>query len=304
VDGRQSVRAFHHSYNSLGEVPALVFSPDGRSLAVGHGLSGFEVIETATGRRRWAVGQVHNVRLDYSPDGRWLAAASGGSARLWDADTGRRGPRLVGAADCVWVGFAGRTLIGVGGRGEVAVWDIPTPARDSSAAPTAADEAALTGRDAAAAFAAVRRLAADPVAAVRAARDHVKPVQPPAAVVRAEVARLVDELAADSFAVRQAATRRLRELAAAAGPQLLRAREAATDPEAVWRLDGLIREAGLLALDVTPAQARRLELLERVNTPEARALVKEIADGDPDAPLSRDAADTLVRMERAVRDRR
>ncbi len=296
------VRAFDGHSQAGPEGHSLAFTPDGRSLVFAAGSDRVVRLEVATGGVRWSASAGEPLTaVAVSPDGRAVAGCGpfGQVVRVWDADTGaelaklrdRQGP-------VVAVQFAGGALVSAGGAGVVRVWRVPVkPAGRSAAADLDRSAARLAGADPAAAFAAIRELAADP-AAVRLARGHLKPAARPHVATAAEVRKLVAALSGEDFDARQAAADRLRKLAPAAATELLRARKVTADPETAFRLDQVLRDAGRLPGDVTPAEARWLELLERVNTPEARAMLKELAAGDPDAPLSRDAADTLARMGR------
>jgi WD40 repeat protein len=74
----------------------LAFSPDGRYLAGGGWDSpGVTVWEVATGKRVGGdLGGKAVCGVAFTGDGRWLATASGGEARLWEVGTWRPGPVL------------------------------------------------------------------------------------------------------------------------------------------------------------------------------------------------------------------
>jgi hypothetical protein len=302
------VRVFDGHASAGPEGYSLAFTPDGRSLVLAAGSDRVVRLEAATGGVRWAAPAGEPLTaVAVSPDGRIVVGCGpfGQVVRVWDADTGAEVAKLRGhRGQVVAVQFAGGALVSAGSDGMVRVWRVPPPDRvikphnPPITVPDLPPVARLAGADPAAAFAAIRELAADPAAAVRLARGRLKPAARPDAATVAEVRKLVAALSGEDFDARQAAADRLRKLAPAAGTELLRARRAATDPEAAFRLDQLLRDAGRSPDDVAPAEARWLELLERVNTAEARAAVKELAGGDPDAPLTRDAADTLARMGR------
>lgn len=78
----------------------------------------------------------------------------------------------------------------------------------------------------------------------------------------------------------------------------LRARRAEQEyAEARKRIDELL--AILQPSDDAPErlrQERALELLERLNTPDARAVLEDLAKGEPTANLTRRAAHSLGRM--------
>jgi len=64
--------------------------------------------------------------------------------------------------------------------------------------------------------------------------------------------------------------------------------------ERIERLLDLLKGKGPNLEAVRPTRA--LELLERVGTPEAKQVLEELAKGDPDAPLTREARATLQRL--------
>lgn len=305
------VRAFDgHAVAGETEGHSLAFSPDGRSLLAATG-KGVRLLEVATCGVRWETPfGPPTVAVAVAPDGRWVACVSPSDGTVWLRDPvpgGARVPLRGHRAGVRGVAFAGQKLVTVGEDETVRVWDLPrrTPPALTRLAARRVDRLGddLAGEDAAEAFRAIHELAGDPAAAVRLVRGRLRPVPPPGRAAAARVGELVADLGRDEFDVREAAARRLRALAPEVRTELLRARRAATDPEVTYRLDEVIRGAGLTA-DPGVGAARYLELLERVNTAEARAVAEGVAGGDPEAPLTRDAADTLARMSRAARVRR
>jgi eukaryotic-like serine/threonine-protein kinase len=117
-----------------GPVFALAYSPDGRCLASGSADKTLRLWDPAAGKEL-AVLRGHEgpvAWLSFSPDGRRIGSLDGGSARLWDATTGRAvavvgvgGPESHTAA-----GFEpdrGRLVIGSGRQ--VSTWDATTGRR-------------------------------------------------------------------------------------------------------------------------------------------------------------------------------
>ena len=110
-----------------GSVGAIVFSPDGRSLAtrgnqyvdIRDAESG-EVVQSLVGHRGWICG------LAYSPDGRRIASASSdGAVRVWDSVSGQELITLDGEGELLNVAFSpeGRRIASLGGDGWVRIWD-------------------------------------------------------------------------------------------------------------------------------------------------------------------------------------
>jgi hypothetical protein len=80
---------------------------------------------------------------------------------------------------------------------------------------------------------------------------------------------------------------------------LTAALEAKPPPEQKRRLHELLE--ALKSTGAPPdmiGPTRALELLERLGTPGARRLLQELADGNPDAPLTREAKASLERLAR------
>jgi WD40 repeat protein len=100
---------------------------DGRYFAVATGESEVELLEATGKPLRTLPGEGRVIRVDVSADGRRVAGgAEDGTARVWDADTGRLLRTLTGHTGPVFaVRFHpnGRTLVTAGQDGTVRVWD-------------------------------------------------------------------------------------------------------------------------------------------------------------------------------------
>src|SRR5262249_21906823 len=123
--------------------PPLAFSQDGRLLALGEPgchsgpVTAVRVYETLTGRQlmRTEAGLGYCQALDFSPDGRLLAAAGADALHVWETSTGRRllhlGARgrltnwtAANFALCLAFAPDGRTLATGHADGTVLVWDV------------------------------------------------------------------------------------------------------------------------------------------------------------------------------------
>jgi hypothetical protein len=114
-----------------------------------------------------------------------------------------------------------------------------------------------------------------------------------------DYARWIDELDADRFEVREAATRRLAYAAELAEVALLGALARPLTAEARNRVNRLLEKLTTAApRPSTLATVRTMELLEIVNTPAARAAAEAMERRPGDPLRNREAKQTLERMRR------
>jgi hypothetical protein len=138
-------------------------------------------------------------------------------------------------------------------------------------------------------------LAAAPRESVPLLRRHVRPADarvPDAAATR----RLIADLDSDDFRVRERAQEALAQAGEAARSAVVEALDSKPSAEVKRRLHALLDR--LDAPGVPPGLVRPLravELLERIATPEAKALLGELAAGRADAALTREAKAALDR---------
>jgi WD40 repeat protein len=286
-----------------------IFSPRGDRVVVQAGKQ-THIWDTSSGRKvaTLAVGRaMHSgTMLGLSPDGRTLIV----KGRLYQEQKGKGVAVRVGtAADRVQlievatgkvrhalpplprvgaIDFTrdGRHLITSHGDGTVLVWDVREVSERLSLRGVWDD---LGSADAGKGFAAVCALAVAPVEALRILGEKLRP----ASIDGKKVRRWIIDLGADSFEARSQAEKQLKALGTDIESDLLKASEVAQDPEQRQRLLKLIA--------VGPAstrQTRALEALERIGTPEAVTLVKRLASGYPGSRLTREAKETLARLQR------
>jgi hypothetical protein len=289
-------------WNVEGDEPyrAGAFSPDGRAVAAATE-GRLAVYEVASGKERARFkGSAWKVAL--SPDGRVLAAAVDSAVLLWDVCLGQSLGRLAGhQAPVESLAFTpdGKALVTSSADSTALVWDVarlvPRPAAGAlGAAELESLWKDLASADAGRAFRAVVALSAAPGKAVPWLAERLRPVPAPDARC---VARLIARLDSDDFAVRTSAERGLERLGDQASPALRQALEARPTLEVRQRIQRLLDRRNRL-----PAEELRLlrgvEVLERMGTKEARALLGVLAKGAAGARLTRDAQAALRRLGR------
>jgi WD40 repeat protein len=295
------------------ESPALAFSPDGKVLASGDTANTIRVWQVATGReiakfRRYpanprAFGS-YIYWLTFSPDGRTLASGWGDTpVILWEAATGKEIRRLLGhqsSSGPVLFSPDGRTLASGSGDSSILIWDLTRHIRDGRLEPLSLSPHELAARwsdlanpNAGKADRAVWDLVAAAEQSMPFLKNHFRPVVP---IAPRQVAPLIADLDSQRFAVRRKATRALEQLGERAEPAL-RARLATNPPlETRQRIDRLLRQMSAMGGEHLRA-VRVLTVLERAGGSEARALLTELAQGEPDMWRTREARAALKRMD-------
>src|SRR5262249_53558114 len=148
--------------------------------------------------------------------------------------------------------------------------------------------------DASAAARAIWKLAGGPEQSVPFLLKSLQSVAP---IPPERLVRLVADLDNKTFAARDAATKELARLRRVAPPALRAALEKAPSAESGRRIKQLL--ARLEKIDAsgdTLRQGRAIEVLEHIATPKARQLLQTIAEGAPEAGLTREAKAALERL--------
>lgn len=288
-------------------VTAAALSPDGKTVATGHSDGTVRLWQFALGTiEQQLEGQPGPVRsLVFSEDGRSLAAGSWLTVRLWELSTLRERLRLNGLP-----GEATALAIAPD-KESITIGLSSTQALRCSLIPDGIDNAAWSNEQAEIEWKALASL--DGVAAYRAlvylARHQdksllflsprlrpVPPLEPERMQRWQALIRSLDDL---NFAVREKAARELEAAPDSVESLLRNSLTARSGNELGFRVKAIL-EARL----TTERQNERrrgirvCEILERLGSPPARALLREYATGARGAWLTEDARAALGRLDR------
>jgi WD40 repeat protein len=265
----------------------VALSPDGQVLASGYGC------------------QNHfGMSNDIAPNG-MNAEKSSYRVRLWDAATGKELLQLA-EEDARVLAFSpdGKTLAaGSFSKNAVFLWDLASEGRAPGVEPKSLEArelaslwADLAGDEAARAYQAVWTLVRAGPNAVAFLKERLQPLP---AVDSNRVRQLLTQLDDNHFAVREKASRELRDLGATVEPFLRQALADGPSAEARKRLDALLE--ALKRLGPSPDDRRRrwaVQVLEAIGSQEAREVLALLARGAPVAPQTALAKPSLQRLAR------
>jgi WD40 repeat protein len=296
---------------NLRHPPGLAFSPDCKMLAWNQGRC-IELWDLARARpfRRLGGPAGHICGIAFSPTGNLLAIASyDGEVQCLDPATGTlrgrfRAPR--GGFNCLAFSQDGKTLFTGGEDTTILLWDVAQVLKRWQPAVPHLSAKELNGlwerlgsAKGTEAGEAMGRLQTIPRQAVQMFGARIQPVKP---VSPRKMARLVGGLESKRFRDRQLAFKELERLEELAEP-FLRKRLAEDPPlEVRQRLENLLKKLG--GFVTRPDRLRLLravEVLERIGTADARALLRDLAKGAPAARLTREAKSALRRLEHRPR---
>jgi len=287
-------------------VESAAFSPDSRLLATGGRDHSVRLWDVSSGQQVRALpghmGWIASVA--FSPDGRNLAVGHWRSVSLWEVRTGKERRRFDGhEGDGSALAFApnGRTLVGGSGDTTALIWDLTGRLDSGKLRPAnlAGQELELAwtdlrGDDAPQAYAALWLLASAPKQALPLLREALPRAAP---VDAAHLGKLIAALDDDDFEKRERVTDELVKLGEQAEPALKKALDGKPAVEMRRRLEYLLeRLRGSGESGERLRQARALEVLEAIRTPEARALLEELSKGAAEAWLTREAKTALARL--------
>ncbi len=282
----------------------IAVAPDGHSVAATSFDGRVWVWEAATGgeRRHWQVEDKQSApAVAFSSDGRLLATSdASGGIQFRQLGGDKELKTLEGhEARVKSIAFAGGRMVTVSLDGTALVWD----ARAIKAEKATADKldadavwAGLGNDSSAKAFDAMGKLGQAPDAAVRLLRERLKPADA-ADAKRTEA--LVAQLNDDDFDKRENASKELANLGAQAEAALHKAAKDPPSAEVARRVAELLAKIkeGAVSGDQL-REARAMEVLEGLGTPEAKKLLEELAKGASGATLTQQAKAALERVEK------
>jgi hypothetical protein len=198
----------------------------------------------------------------------------------------------------------GKTLASGHNDSTILVWDIPE-ASWAGAAKAAANPKDLerwwddlAGADAKKAHIAIWELTDRPEQAVPLLQDRLKPAS---AVPRDQVRQLLRDLDTKEFKTREAASKRLANLAEDVEPALQQALKVSTSAEQRRRIEGLLAAPRIVPAGDKLRHLRVLEVLEHIGTPDGLQVLQGLAKGAPEARLTQEAKAALERLgQRAI----
>jgi hypothetical protein len=153
----------------------------------------------------------------------------------------------------------------------------------------------LASTDGARAYRAMGQRATAPQRSVSFLDGHLRPVT---GLPRRQVSQLIADLDSERYAVREKAQQELEKLQDLAEQELREALSGGPPLEVHRRIDRLLEQLDLLQSPERLRALRAIEVLEQIGTPKARQVLRRLANGAPEAQLTREAKASLERLAR------
>jgi RNA polymerase sigma factor (sigma-70 family) len=304
MKGTQGPLGADDSLGHTSVVTGLALTRDGRRLISSSYDHTIRILEVATGetcRRVKLPNRDKNSGVEamsLSPDGSRLAVATEEEGRqnlveLWDMRSGKHLEPLSGHRSQVTrLAFSpdGCKLVSVSTDTTGLVWDVsafnPAATRDNRAPAKLWDDLAAPPERA---YDAVQRGVAGGANTLPLLREKLTPAAP---VDARRIAELITALDSRQFADREKAARELAGLGSSVEPELRRALTRNPSAEVRKRLEVILDTISREHIRV----GRAFEILEAIGSAEARALLADLAKGDPAAWQTHEAAAGLQRL--------
>ncbi|MGH7169037.1 MAG: WD40 repeat domain-containing protein, partial [Gemmataceae bacterium] len=302
---------------ALARTEGITWSPDGRFVAV-HGItmvgvfgprrqSELRVWDAATGTRlpQLVLTDISWPSVLFTHDSRTIVTGKGPRIQLWEIATGQERFRLQGdllsGIDSLALSADGRMLASGDHGSEALVWDLTGRMPDgqwrttnNSPEQLRAAWATLASGDAKAAYRALWQLVADPDGAVAFLREQMRPIARPEP---AQVARWIAALDSPEFAERERAERALEARGETVEVEMRRTLTQKPTLEVRRRIEALLEKLHGLPQGRQLQALRAIEVMEYINTSEARTLLRKLAAGASGARLTEEARQVLRRCQ-------
>lgn len=283
-----------------GIVETLAFSCDGKRLATA-GYDAIHVWDVTRGKENFILkGHAEKITgVIFSADGKVLASCSfDRTIRLWDLPSGREIRKLQGHTAWIYsVAFSpsGRTLISGSLDGTALLWNLAPESGKADDPGRLCDD--LFGADPATAHAATPALIDAKNKTVALFKERLRPTTVP----QEKIQKLIEELDAEEIAAREEAFKELEKMGVVAEHALRKALKATSSVELRWQVNDLLNTlpSSIRWTPETVPVLRAIPILERIRTPEAKALLEEIAKSIPPGSQVREAGAALDRWNGA-----
>jgi len=282
----------------------IVVSPDVKMIACG-GMNERQIAfhDVATGKEvqllKGMTTRPVNA-LAFSVDGRVLAAGDGmdGSINLWEMATGQKFQTFEGHKGAISnIAFSadGTLLLSCSRDTTALAWDVTGTRTRPKARPLTDKDleialSDLANADAAHGQKAVRTLLAVPAQAVALLVKELKPAQAPDPN---RLTRLIADLNSEQFKTREEALRDLNKLGDVAEPEMRKALADNPSLELKRRLESLLKK---FSSSQRLRTLRAVQVLEQLGTQPSRDLLARLAEGVPEALVTREARAAIKRL--------